>query len=161
MTVLSLLGATAAAAAASERDPEPRPRKRDPAPTVAPAAASEPELENPITATLQQLRRAGMSPAVSAPVQLVVRALVHREDVQEPPAPQAAPEPEQAAAALIGVAEGRRQPPLSAEQPASAPEQQLLLAASPDDGFPSPVIPVFLSFAFFMYLLHTFIDSAP
>ena len=162
MTVLSLLGATAAvAAAASERDPEPRPRKRDPAPTVEPAAASEPELENPITAAAaQQLQRAGTSPALSGPVQLVVRALVHREDVQEPPAPQAAPEPEQAAAALIGVAEGRRQSPLTVEQPASAPEQQFLLPESPKDGFPSPVIPVFLIFAFFMYLLHTLIYSA-
>ena len=156
MTVLSLLGATAAA---SEQDPERR-RKLVPAPTVVPAAASEPELENPITATLQQLRRAGMSPAMSGPVQLVVRALIHREDVQEPPAPQAAPEPKQAAAPVIGVAEGRRQPPLSVEQPASSPEQQLLLAESPEDGFPSPVIPVFLIFALFMYLLHTLIDSA-
>ena len=162
MTVLSLLGATAAvAAAASERDPEPRPRKRDPAPTVEPAAASEPELENPITAAAaQQLQRAGTSPALSGPVQLVVRALIHREDVQEPPAPQAAPEPKQAAAPVIGVAEGHHQSPLTVEQPASAPEQQLLLAESPEDGFPSPVIPVFLIFALFMYLLHTLIDSA-
>ena len=73
MTILSLLGATAAA---PERDPEPR-RKLVPAPTVVPAAASEPELENPITATLQQLRRTGISPAVSGPVQLVVRALIN------------------------------------------------------------------------------------
>ena len=133
MTILSLLGATAAA---PERDPEPR-GKLVPAPTVVPAAASEPELENPITATLQQLRRAGMSPAMSGPVQLVVRALIHREDVQEPPAPQAAPEPKQAAPPVIGVAEGRRQPPLSVEQPASSPEQQFLLPESPKDGFPS------------------------
>ena len=156
MTVLSLLGATAAA---PERDPEPR-RKLVPAPTVVPAAASEPELENPITATLQQLRRAGMSPAVSGLVQLVVRALIHREDMQEPPAPLAAPEPKQATAPVIGVAEGHHQSPLTVEQPASAPEQQFLLPESPKDGFPSPVIPVFLIFALFMYLLHTLIYSA-
>ena len=157
MTILSLLGATAAA---PERDPEPR-GKLVPAPTVVPAAASEPELENPIaSAGAQQLKRAGSSPALSGPVQLVVRALIHREDVQEPPAPQAAPEPKQAAPPVIGVAEGRRQPPLSVEQPASSPEQQLLLAESPEDGFPSPVIPVFLIFALFIYLLHTLIDSA-
>ena len=152
MTILSLLVATAAA---PEGDPELH-RKLVPAPTVVSAAASEPDLENPITATLQQIRT-GISPAVSGRVQLVVRALIHREDVQEPPAPQAAPESKQAAAPVIGVAEGRRQPPLSVEQLALAPEQQLLLAESPEDGFPSPVIPVFLIFALFMYLFHSLI----
>ena len=56
MTILSLVGETAAA---PERDPEPC-RKLVPAPTVVPAAASEPELENPITAAgAQQLKSAG------------------------------------------------------------------------------------------------------
>ena len=93
MTILSLLGATAAA---PEQDPEPH-QKLVPAPTVVPAAASEPELENPITAAgAQQLKRAGMSPAVSGPVQLVVRALIHREDVQESPVPSESQQPQQA-----------------------------------------------------------------
>ena len=54
---------------------------------MVPAAASEPELENPITATLQQLSTTGISPAVLGQVQLVVTALIHREDVQESPVP--------------------------------------------------------------------------
>ena len=98
--------------------------------------------------------------AMSDPAQDIHRALTPCQQLQEPPAPQAAPEPDQAAAPVIGVAEGHRQPPLSVGQPASAPEQPFLLAESPKDGFPSPVIPVFLIFALFMYLLHTLIDSA-
>ena len=98
--------------------------------------------------------------AMSEPAQDIHRALTPCQQLQEPHAPLAAPESKQATAPVIGVAEGLQQTPLSVEQPASAPEQQFLLPKFPQDGFPTPVIPVFLIFALFMYLLHTLIDSA-
>ena len=134
MTTLSLLGATAAA---PERDPEPC-RKLVPAPTVLPAAASEPELENPITAAgAQQLKRAGTSPAVSGPVQLVVRALIHREDVQESPAPLESQEPEQAPALAREVPEGPLMPPALSES-----AQDRLTALSPCQKLQEPPVPL-------------------
>ncbi|XP_057162424.1 ral guanine nucleotide dissociation stimulator-like [Ursus arctos] len=115
-----------AGAAAPERDPRPR-RKLVPPPTVVPDAASEPELENPITAAgAQQLKRAGTSSVVSGPVQLVVRALIHREDVQESPAPLESQEPQQAPAPATEVPEEPEMTP-----PTSEPRQDILTALTP------------------------------
>lgn len=68
---------------------------------------------------------------------MVVKALIHCQELEEPPAPLAALEHEQAPAPATGVTEGLEQPLATAEQPASAPKQWLMSAAAPKDGFPS------------------------
>ena len=98
--------------------------------------------------------------AMSESAQDIHKALTPCQQLQETPASLAAPEPKQATAPVIGVAEGRRQSPLSMEQQVLDLEQQFRLAESPQDGFPSPVITVFLIFALFMHLFHSLIYSA-
>ena len=91
---------------------------------------------------------------MSGPVQVVVTALIHCQQLEGPPAPLAAAEHKQAPTPVIRVTEGLQQPPLSMEPPALAPAPQLLLATAPKDGFPSPVIPVFVVFVLFMHLFN-------
>ena len=98
--------------------------------------------------------------AMSNPAQDVHRALTPCQQLQEPPATLAALESKQATAPVIGAAHGRCQSPLSVEQQVLDLEEQFWLAESTKDGFPSPVIPVFLIFALFMHLFHSLIYSA-
>ncbi len=67
------------------------------------------------------------------------------------------PEVEQGPGPGPGVAAGPEQPPASVEQPAPAPEQQLVLATAPKDGFPSPVIAFFVVFVVCMHLYYGFL----
>ena len=97
---------------------------------------------------------------MSDPAQDIHRALTPCQQLQEPPAPLEAPEPKQPTAPVIRVAKGRRQSPLSVEQQVLDLEQQFRLTESPKDGFPSPVIPVFLIFTLFMELFHSLLYSA-
>lgn len=148
--ILSLLEAIAPV---PEQDPEAT-QELAPAPTVVPAAASEPEVAEAITpAGAQQLGKAVTLPAVSEPVQVVVIALIHCQELEEPPASLAALEHEQAPAPATGVTEGLEQPLATAEQPASAPKQWLVSAAAPKDGFPSPVVAFFFFFEIFVFFI--------
>ena len=54
---------------------------------------------------------------------MVVTPLIHCPDLEEPPAPLAAPGEEQAREPAIKAPEVPEQPPVSVGQPASAPEQ--------------------------------------
>ena len=64
------------------------------------------------------------------PVQLVVRALIHREDVQESPAPLESQELQQAPAPAREVSEGPLMPPALSE-----PAQDTLTALTPSQEF--------------------------
>ncbi|XP_077712629.1 uncharacterized protein LOC144288745 [Canis aureus] len=57
------------------------------------------------------------------PMYMVVTPLIHCPDLEEPPAPLAALDEEQAPEPTIKVPKVPEQPPVSVEQPASAPEQ--------------------------------------
>ncbi|XP_045652671.1 ral guanine nucleotide dissociation stimulator-like [Ursus americanus] len=133
-----------AGAPAPQQDPEPQ-QELAPAATVVPAAASEPELAEPITAAgAQQSDRAAIPLAMAGPVQLVVTALIHSPELGEPAETLPVPEVEQGPAPATGVAAGPEQPPASVEEPALAPEQQLVLAAAPKDAFAFPVVALFV-----------------
>ena len=135
-----------AMAPAPEQDPDV-PQELAPAISVVPTAASQPRLPEATTHSgAQQLEEVVTLPAASPPVQVVVPALIHCQELEEPPAPLVDPQPEQPPAPAGGVMEGLEQPPAVAEQPALAPEQRLMLAAAPKDEFPSAVIAVFLIF---------------
>ncbi|CAD7680185.1 unnamed protein product [Nyctereutes procyonoides] len=102
-------GATALARA---KDPEPI-QQPAPAPTLGPAASVGPEvIEAMLTAGAEGLAPAEVPAGEAKPLQIVVTALVHRSTLDEPPAPAATREEEQAPAPAIGVPRAP-QPPLA------------------------------------------------
>ena len=112
VVILCLLAATASARA---KDPEaealPEPA---PAPTVGPAASDGPEvLEAALAAGAEGLAPAEVPAGEAKPLQIVVTALVHCSALEEPPAPAATPEEEQAPAPAIGVPRVPGPPPAS------------------------------------------------
>ena len=115
--------------------------------SVVPAAASQPKLAEDTTHPgAQQLEESVTLHAASLPVQVLVAALIHCQELEEPPAPLVDPQPEQPPAPAGEVMDGLEQPPAAAGQPASAPEQRLMLAATPKDDCPSAVIVFFVIF---------------
>ncbi|XP_058538174.1 ral guanine nucleotide dissociation stimulator-like [Neofelis nebulosa] len=135
-----------AMAPAPEQDPDV-PQELAPAISVVPTAASQPRLPEATTHSgAQQLEEVVTLPAASPPVEVVVLALIHCQELEETLAPLVDPDPEQPPAPAGGVTEGLEQPPAAAGQPASAPEQQLMLAATPKDDCPSAVIVFFVIF---------------
>ena len=64
-----------------------------------------------------------MPAAETNAMHLVVTPLIHCPDLEEPPAPLAGPDEEQALDPAIKVPDVPEQPPVSVGQPASAPEQ--------------------------------------
>ncbi|XP_025322370.1 ral guanine nucleotide dissociation stimulator-like isoform X6 [Canis lupus familiaris] len=93
-------GATASARA---KDPEALPEPA-PAPTVGPAASDGPEvLEAALAAGAEGLAPAEVPAGEAKPLQIVVTALDHGCALDEPRAPAATPEEEQALAPAIGV----------------------------------------------------------
>ncbi|XP_058538065.1 ral guanine nucleotide dissociation stimulator-like [Neofelis nebulosa] len=131
---------------APERDPDV-PQELAPAISVVPTGTSQPRLPEATTHSgAQQLEEAVTLPSASPPVQVVVPALIHCQELEEPPAPLVDPQPEQPPAPAGGVMEGLEQPPATAEQQASAPEQHLMLAAAPKDECPDPVIALLVIF---------------
>ena len=158
LMILSLLGATAPA---PQQDPEPQ-QELAPATTVVPSAASEPKLAEPITAAGgQQSERAVIPLAMAGPVQVVVTALIHSPELEEPPETLPVPEVKQGPAPAPGVAAGPDQPPASVEEPALAPEQQLMLAAAPKDAFPFPIIALFIILVCLIHLYSVLIYFVP
>ena len=132
--VLSPLGVTAPG---SEQNPEP-PQELAPAPAEAQAASFQPELAQPIPgAGADQSGRAVMPPALLGPEQVVLTALIHSPELEEPPAAFPDLEVDQGPALAPGVSEGPEPPPVTTEQTASAPEQQLGLAGAPKHPSPS------------------------
>ncbi|XP_042855193.1 proline-rich protein 36-like [Panthera tigris] len=111
-----------------------------------PAAALQRKLAKDTTHPKAQHIEELSLPAANPPVQVVVPALIHCQDLEETPAPLVDLQPEQPPAPAGGGMEGLEQPPAAAEQPALAPEQRLMLAAAPMDEFPSAVIAVFVIF---------------
>ncbi|CAK7307390.1 Zinc metalloprotease ZmpB [Vulpes lagopus] len=110
-------------ASAPEQHDEPR-QEAATAPAVGPAEASGHEVIEPVTAAgTECLVRAEMPAAESEPMHLVVTPLIHCPDVEEPPAPLAAPDEEQAPEPAIKVPKVPEQPPVSVEQPTLATEQ--------------------------------------
>ncbi|XP_043444425.1 ral guanine nucleotide dissociation stimulator-like [Prionailurus bengalensis] len=127
---------------------EPRPdvpRERAPAISVVPTAASRPRLPEATSSPgAQRVRESETLTAASPPGQEVLPALADSQELEEPPAPLVAPEHEQPPAPAGGVTERLEQTPPAAEQPASAPQQQLMSAAAPQDEFPDLVIAFFV-----------------
>ncbi|XP_042787787.1 ral guanine nucleotide dissociation stimulator-like isoform X2 [Panthera leo] len=122
-----------AMAPAPEQDPDVT-QELAPAISVVPTGTSQPRLPAATTHPgSQQLEELVTLPAESPPVQVVVPALIHCQELEETPAPLVDPDPEQPPAPAGGVTEGLEQPPAAAEQPASAPEQWRMLAAAPKD----------------------------
>ena len=100
VVILCLLAATASARA---KDPEALPEPA-PAPTVGPAASDGPEvLEAALAAGAEGLAPAEVPAGEAKPLQIVVTALDHGCALDEPRAPAATPEEEQALAPAIGV----------------------------------------------------------
>ncbi|XP_032170512.1 ral guanine nucleotide dissociation stimulator-like [Mustela erminea] len=149
--------------------PEPDqdvPREVVPAATLAPAARLGPDLAPAIPAAAAHygLGRPVTPPEPLGPGQMVVRALVHFSATEEPPGlltfldDQQGPAPELPPPASVeqaGLAP-ELPPPASLEQAGSAPEPQLVLAAAPEHGSPSPVISFFI-FVFCVHLYNYFI----
>ena len=77
-----------------------------------------------------------MSPAMSGPVQPVVRALIHCENVQESPVPLESQELQEAPALAREVSEGPLIPPALSE-----PEQETLTALTPSQELEDPPAP--------------------
>ncbi|XP_049504772.1 ral guanine nucleotide dissociation stimulator-like [Panthera uncia] len=131
---------------APEQDPDV-PQELAPTISVVPTGTSQPRLPEATTHSgAQQLEEAVTLPSASPPVEVVVLALIHCQELEEPPAPLVDPQPEQPPAPAGGVMDGLEQPPAAAGQPASAPEQRLMLAAAPKDEFPDPVIALLVIF---------------
>ncbi|KAM8933066.1 uncharacterized protein AAEQ78_019573 [Lycaon pictus] len=92
-----------AGASARAKDPEALPEPA-PAPTVGPAASEGPEvLEAALAAGAEGLAPAEVPAGEAKPLQIVVTALDHGCALDEPRAPAATPEEEQALAPAIGV----------------------------------------------------------
>ncbi|XP_044912832.1 protein app1-like [Felis catus] len=80
--------------------------------------ASQPKLAEDTTHPgAQQLEESVTLHAASLPVQVLVAALIHCQELEEPPAPLVDPEPEQPPSPAVGVMEGLEQPPAAASQP--------------------------------------------
>ncbi|XP_038445222.1 translation initiation factor IF-2-like isoform X1 [Canis lupus familiaris] len=118
--ILCLLGAIASD---PEQHPEP-PQEPTPALTVGPSEASGPDLFKPgMAARAECIARVKMQAAESKPMHVVVKPLTQCPDLEEPPAPLADLDEEQAPEPAIKLLEVPEQPPVSVEQVASAPEQ--------------------------------------
>ncbi|XP_047692578.1 predicted GPI-anchored protein 58 [Prionailurus viverrinus] len=131
---------------ASALEPRPDvPHERAPAISVVPTAASRPRLPEATSSPgAQHVRESETFTAASPPGQEVLPALADSQELEEPPAPFVAPEHEQRPAPARGVTERLEQTPPAAEQPASAPQQQLMSTAAPQDEFPDLVIAFFV-----------------
>ena len=121
-----------------EQHPDP-PQEPTPALTVGPAEASGPDLFEPGTAAGGEcFARVKMQAAESKPMHVVVKPLTQCPDLEEPPAPLVDLEEEQAPEPAIKLPEVPEQPPASVEPPASALEQQLVMAAARRKASPAP-----------------------
>ncbi|XP_038415124.1 ral guanine nucleotide dissociation stimulator-like isoform X3 [Canis lupus familiaris] len=133
-----------AGASARAKDPEALPEPA-PAPTVGPAASDGPEvLEAALAAGAEGLAPAEVPAGEAKPLQIVVTALDHGCALDEPRAPAATPEEEQALAPAIGVPQSARaanwplgqlastsaQPPDHLGSPPQLPPQGLVMPAA-------------------------------
>ncbi|XP_038540506.1 fibrous sheath CABYR-binding protein-like isoform X1 [Canis lupus familiaris] len=110
-------------ASALEQHAEP-PQEPAQSPTVGSAEASGPDLFKPDTAVgAECFAQVNMPAAELKPMHMVGTPLIHCPNLEEPPAPLAALDEEQSPEAAIKVPEELEQPPVSVQQPASAPEQ--------------------------------------
>ncbi|CAD7684428.1 unnamed protein product [Nyctereutes procyonoides] len=96
---------------------------------VGPTEASGPEVIEPVKAAgVECLPGAEMAPVESKPLQVLVTPLIHCPQLEVPPAPLAPPKRGQASVPTLEFIEGPVHPPALLEQPASATEQQLIMA---------------------------------
>eukprot|EP00071_Canis_lupus_P023540 XP_013974732.1 uncharacterized protein LOC106559729 [Canis lupus familiaris] len=117
-------------ASAPEQDPKP-PQEPAPAPTMGPAEASGPEVIEPVKAAgVECLPGAEMAPVELKPLQVLVTPLIHCPQLEVLPAPLAPPKRRQASVPTLEFIEGPVHPPALLEQPASATEQQLIMATA-------------------------------
>ncbi|XP_047572994.1 ral guanine nucleotide dissociation stimulator-like [Lutra lutra] len=117
VTTQEVLDILFARAPAPEQDPD-QPQEPLRTPILAPATSLEPELVHPIPAAIaRQSRRAVTLPALLGPVQVVVRALIHVSEMEDPAAPLPEVEVQQCPAPAPGV-------PERSESTASAEQQQ-------------------------------------
>ena len=103
-----------AMASAPEEDPDV-PQELAPAISVMPTVASQPKLAEDTTHPGSQQLEAVMLPAESPPVQVVVPALIHCQEIEETPAPLVDPDPEQPPVPADRVTEVLEQPPTAAD----------------------------------------------
>lgn len=107
LMILSLLGATAPA---PEQGPD-LPRELVLKPALAPAASLEPELAHPIPAAVAHPSgKAVTALALLGPVQVVVRALIHSPEMEEPSTPLPDLEVQKGPAPSPGVPEEHKPP---------------------------------------------------
>ncbi|CAK7295877.1 Ral guanine nucleotide dissociation stimulator [Vulpes lagopus] len=112
-----------AGATASAQGKHPEAQECAPAVTVGPAAPLGPEgIEAVLAAGAEGSAHTEAPVGEAKPLQIVVTALVHCSALEEPPAPAATPDEEQAPVPAIGVLRVPEPPP-AAEQLASTPEQ--------------------------------------